>query len=168
MLLADTGDAIFGAGEMFLPQGLEFIGQAFYMSIGFALPGTLGAMLAAPERRAVTFIGDGAFQMTGQELSTIIRHRLNPIIFLLNNEGYTIERVLRDGPYNDVQMWKYHRLPEVFGGGWGCEVRTEDDLEAALRMAQDRPNDLAFIEVRLDRWDYTDGLRKLGKVFNRK
>ena len=168
VVLADTGDSIFGAGEMFMPGGLDFLGQAFYMSIGFAVPGTLGAMLAAPERRAVTFVGDGAFQMTGQELSTIIRHRLNPVILLLNNDGYTIERVLRDGPYNDVQAWKYHRLPEVYGGGWGCEVRTEGELEAALQKADRLRNELAFIEVHLDRWDYTDGLRKLGEIFNRK
>jgi indolepyruvate decarboxylase len=78
----------------------------------------VGACLAAPGRRVVLFVGDGAFQVTGQELSTIIRYRLKPVIFLLNNDGYTIERVICDRPYNDIQPWKYHRLAEFSARGW--------------------------------------------------
>ena len=99
--------------------------------------------------------------MTGQEVSTLIRHRLNPIIFLINNDGYQIERVFHDGPYNDLQMWKYHRLPEVFGGGWGCEVKTEGELEAALAWAKAEADSLALIEVRLDKLDLSAPLRRI-------
>jgi TPP-dependent 2-oxoacid decarboxylase len=119
------------------------------------------AKLAAPNFRPITFIGDGAFQMTVQELSTIIRRSLNPIIFLMNYEGYAIERLFHDGPYNDLQMWQYHQLPEVFGGGWACEVWTEGELEEAMKWAFRMPAELAFIEVHLNRLDYWESLLRL-------
>jgi TPP-dependent 2-oxoacid decarboxylase len=162
LIVSDTGNAsLLGASELFLPDGVPFIAQAFYVSIGYAMPATLGAQLASPNLRPITFVGDGAFQMTVQELSTIIRRGLNPIIFLMNNDGYAIERVFHDGPYNNLQMWQYSRLPEVFGGGWGCEVRTEGELEDAVQQALSRNGELAFIEVQLDRADYWESLLKL-------
>lgn len=162
LIISDAGNStLLGAAELLLPDGVTFIAQAFYVSIGYSLPATLGAKLAAPNFRPITFVGDGAFQMTVQELSTIIRHGLNPIIFLMNNDGYAIERVFHDGPYNDLQMWQYRRFPEVFGGGWACEVKTEGELESALNHALSHPQELAFIEVRLDRFDYWESLLKL-------
>jgi TPP-dependent 2-oxoacid decarboxylase len=162
LIVSDAGNAsLLGASELFLPDGVPFIAQAFYVSIGYALPATLGAQLAAPHLRPITILGDGAFQMTVQELSTLIRRGLNPIIFLMNNDGYTIERVFHDGPYNDLQMWQYSRLPEVFGGGWGSIVRTEGELEEAMNQALNRSTELAFIEVRLDRYDYWETLLRL-------
>jgi indolepyruvate decarboxylase len=162
LIISDAGNStLLGAAELFLPDQVPFIAQAFYVSIGYSLPATLGAKLAAPNLRPIAFVGDGAFQMTVQELSTIIRQGLNPIIFLMNNDGYAIERVFHDGPYNDLQMWQYHRFPEVFGGGWGCEVKTEGELENALKQALSRPGELAFIEVHLDRLDYWESLLKL-------
>ncbi|MFZ5448030.1 MAG: alpha-keto acid decarboxylase family protein [Thermodesulfobacteriota bacterium] len=162
LIISDAGNAtLFGASELFLPDEVPFIAQAFYVSIGYSLPATLGVKLAAPNLRPIAFIGDGAFQMTVQELSTIIRRGLNPIIFIMNNDGYAIERVFHDGPYNDLQMWRYSGLPEIFGGGWACEVRTEGELEDALNQALSRPKELVFIEVRLDRQDYWESLLKL-------
>ncbi|MGB2706212.1 MAG: thiamine pyrophosphate-binding protein [Candidatus Omnitrophota bacterium] len=166
IVLTDTGDSIFCTAELFLPEGIEYIGQAFYLSIGYSVPAALGLKLAMPRRRPVVFVGDGAFQMTAQELSSIIRHKLNPVIFLMNNDGYTIERAIHDGPYNDINMWKYHRLPDIFGGACGMEVRTEGDLEAAIKKAEDNPDSLAFIEVCLDRLDSSGALKKIGKALN--
>ena len=164
VILTDTGDSLFCTAELFLPEGIEYIGQAFYLSIGYSIPAALGLNLAAPKKRPVVFVGDGSFQMTAQELSSIIRYKLKPVIFLLNNDGYTIERVIHDGPYNDINMWKYHRLVDVFGGGWGREVTTEGELESALKKAQDNSDLLAFIEVRLDKWDCSSALKVLGKA----
>ena len=65
----------------------------------------------------------------------MIRNHLKPVIFLINNDGYTIERVISDRPYNDIQPWHYHKLVDVFGGGLGLEVRTEGELEDALGKA---------------------------------
>jgi indolepyruvate decarboxylase len=80
----------------------------------------------------------------------------------MNNRGYTVERVIHDGPYNDIQNWRYHALPEVFGGGWSCEVRTEGELESALGRAEREVESLAFIEVHLDPSDCSAALKRLG------
>lgn len=94
IVIAETGVALFSAAEMLMPEGATFIGQTFYGSIGYTVGATLGTGMAAPDRPLVLFVGDGAFQVTCQELSTIIRNRLRAVIFLLNNDGYTIERVI--------------------------------------------------------------------------
>lgn len=164
IVLADAGDSFLCAGELIMHEGVSFVCQAFYCSIGFTLPGTLGVGLADANRRPILFIGDGAFQMTAQELSTIIRCNLSPVIFVMNNRGYTVERVIHDGPYNDIQNWCYHRFPEVFGGGWSCEVRTESDLEAALTRAKRERDSLAFIEVHVNPNDCSAALKRLGKA----
>jgi indolepyruvate decarboxylase len=104
--------------------------------------------------------------MTVQELSTLCRHKSNAIILLLNNDGYTTERIIHEGPYNDIQPWAYHRLPEVFGGGWGRRVRTEDELEDALTYAQASNEGPAVIEIMLDRFDTSNALKRLGAALS--
>jgi indolepyruvate decarboxylase len=165
-VIAETGDSIFLAADLVMTHDVGFIGQAVYLSIGYALPATLGAALADPSRRPVTFIGDGAFQMTAQELSSLCRRQSNAIILLLNNDGYTTERVIHEGPYNDIQPWDYHKLPEVYGGGWGQRVRTEDELEDALNTARATNNGPALIEIMLDRFDTSDALKRLGEALS--
>jgi indolepyruvate decarboxylase len=164
IVLADAGDSFLCASDLIMHEGVGFICQAFYCSIGFTIPGALGVGLADRSRRPIVFVGDGAFQMTVQELSTIIRCDLSPVIFLMNNRGYTVERVIHDGPYNDIQNWRYHALPGVFGGGWSCEVRTEGDLEKALERAGRERHTLAFIEVHVDPEDCSAALRRLGEA----
>lgn len=92
----------------------------------------------------------------------MIRCHLKPLIFLLNNDGYTIERVICDRPYNDIQPWHYHKLVEVFGGGLGLDVRTEGELEAALGKAATAEG-LVLIEVHTGRLDCPEALRKAGR-----
>ena len=162
IVLADAGNSFLCAGDLVMHETAGFISQAFYCSIGFTVPGALGVGLAQPDRRPIVFVGDGAFQMTAQELSTIIREGVAPVVFVMNNGGYTVERVIHDGPYNDLQNWKYHQLPQVFGGGWGCEVWTEGELEIALRHANERRDELALIEVHLDPMDCSAALKRLG------
>lgn len=166
IIIADTGDAIVATMDLLMPEKTNFIGQAFYLSIGYSIPACLGVAMADLHRRPIVFVGDGAFQMTAQELSTIIRHRLNPIIFLINNDGYTIERVIQDGSYNDLQPWKYHQIPQIFGESWSCEVQTEGELEVALVTAKANTNCVSFIEVHLDRLDCSQGLIRLGRAVN--
>jgi indolepyruvate decarboxylase len=125
------------------------------------MPATLGAQKAAPNRRILTFIGDGALQMTVQEFSTIARHGLNPIIFVLNNGGYTAERLIHEGPYNDIQGWNNYRMPELFGGGWGVRVTTEGEFEAAVEKALATTDAPSLIEVMLDPTDASDQLKRL-------
>jgi indolepyruvate decarboxylase len=118
--------------------------------------------MAAQDRRAVLFVGDGSFQVTCQDLSTMIRNRIKPVIFLLNNDGYTIERVISDHPYNDIQPWYYHKLVDVFGGGLGLDVRTEGELEEALGKAA-TADSLVFIEIHTGRLDCPESLRSAGR-----
>ena len=101
-----------------LPVTAKYICQPIWGSIGYTLPALLGSLLAAPKRRQILFIGDGSLQLTVQELSTIIRYGLKPIIFVLNNGGYTIERLIlgENASYNDIQNWKYTELVQVFNG----------------------------------------------------
>jgi indolepyruvate decarboxylase len=162
IIIAETGISLFSAAETLMPQGATFIGQAFYGSIGYTVGATLGAAVAAEDRQIILFIGDGAFQVTCQDVSTMIRYGLKPIICLINNDGYTIERVIVDRPYNDIQPWRYHKLLEVFGGGVGFEVRTEGELEEALDKAA-TANDLVFIEVHTGRFDCPEALRSAGR-----
>ncbi|MBW2289602.1 MAG: alpha-keto acid decarboxylase family protein [Deltaproteobacteria bacterium] len=162
VVLADAGDSFLCAGDLIMHEGVGFICQAFYCSIGFTIPGALGVGLADRSRRPVVFVGDGAFQMTAQELSTLIRFGVAPVIFLMNNRGYTVERVIHDGPYNDIQNWRYHELVRVFGGGFACEVRSEGDLEIALAGVRKHPDELSFIEVHLDPDDCSAALKRLG------
>jgi indolepyruvate decarboxylase len=163
IVIAETGVSLFSAAEMLMPEGATFIGQTFYGSIGYTVGATLGASIAAQDRQVVLFIGDGSFQVTCQDLSTMIRNHLKPVIFLLNNDGYTIERVINDRPYNDIQQWKYHQLVDVFGGGIGIDVHTEGELEDALNIAATAES-LVFIEIHTARMDCPESLRSAGKA----
>ena len=106
--------------------------------------------------------------MTGMELSTVARYGLNPIVFVLNNRGYTTERFIQDGPYNDVHEWAYHRVPEVLGAGWGWEVRTEGDLEEALARALANTKAFSIINVLLDPWDHSRAMERLARRLGRR
>lgn len=162
IVVAETGVSLFSAAELLMPDGTTFIGQTFYGSIGYTVGATLGASIAAQDRKAVLFVGDGSFQVTCQDLSTMIRNNLKPVIFLINNDGYTIERVICDRPYNDIQPWHYHKLVDVFGGGMGFDVRTEGELEDALAKAASA-DCLVFIEIHTGRLDCPDSLRSAGR-----
>jgi indolepyruvate decarboxylase len=131
--------------------------------MGFAIPAAVGAQVRSPRMRPVVFVGDGAFQMTGQELSTVARCGLNPIVFVLNNKGYTTERFIKDGPFNDIHDWAYHLWPQIIGEGWGCEVRSEGDLEKALGLARRNTRSFSIINVHLDPMDRSDALERLAK-----
>ncbi len=162
IVVAETGVSLFSAAEMLMPDGATFIGQTFYGSIGYTVGATLGAGIAATDRPVILFVGDGAFQVTCQDLSTMIRNKLKAIVFLLNNDGYTIERVICDHPYNDIQPWHYHKLVEVYGGGIAFDVRTEGELEVALIKAE-KAEELVFIEIHTDRMDCPESLKSAGK-----
>ena len=162
IVIAETGVSLFSAAEMLMPEGAKFIGQTFYGSIGYTVGATLGAAMAAQHRQVVLFVGDGSFQVTCQDISTMIRNHLKPIIFLLNNDGYTIERVITDHSYNDIQPWHYHKLVEVFGGGLGIDVHTEGELEDAL-VKTAKADCLVFIEIHTDRMDCPESLRSAGR-----
>ncbi len=161
VVVADVGDALFGAADLYIRERTEFLGPAYYASMGFAVPAGIGAQLANPKLRPLILVGDGAFQMTGMELSTAARYGLNPIVIVLNNHGYGTERHIQDGPYNDVHPWRYHKLPEVLGSGHGCSVSTEQELDTALRAAAEQRDGFSLIEVQLGELDRSPALDRL-------
>ncbi|MFA6243257.1 MAG: thiamine pyrophosphate-binding protein [Candidatus Hydrogenedentales bacterium] len=163
VVICDPGDSLFGGADLVIHRSSEFVSPAYYTSMGFAVPAAIGAQINRRTLRPMVFVGDGAFQMTGQELSTVVRCGLNPIVFVLNNKGYTTERFILDGPFNDIHNWQYHRWPELLGAGWGCEAHTEGELEQALTQALDNTKSFSIVNVHLDPFDRSEALARLGK-----
>ena len=163
VVIADPGDALFASSELVIQRQTEYLSPAYYTSMGFAVPAALGVMIARPELRPIVLVGDGAFQMTGMELSTVVRCRLHPVVIVLDNGGYGTERLLQSGThaYNDVQPWQYHKLPEVLGGGRGYEVRTEGDFDRALCAALADRSGMSLVHVHLDPRDFSPALHRI-------
>ncbi len=166
VVIAEAGTSNIGLGPQRMPDSVKYINSPIWGSIGFTLPALMGAMLAAPQRRHLLFIGDGSFQLTAQELSTILREDLKPIIFLMNNRGYTIERFIlgMEQEYNDIQNWQFSELPRVFKADTTVEchkVSTEGELEDVLAKVADSDKG-AFIEMHLDPFDAPKALQGFG------
>jgi indolepyruvate decarboxylase len=162
-VIADVGDSLFGAVDLHLSRHTQFLSPAYYASMGFAIPAAIGVQVADPKLRPIVLVGDGAFQMTCLELSTAIRHGFNPLVIVLNNKGYTTERFLQEGPFNDILDWKYHRLPDLLGGGWGFEVHTETELDQALNAALANHDAFSLLNVHLEPTDISPALDRLAK-----
>lgn len=167
VVIADPGDAMFSGADLMIHGSKEFLCPAYYTSMGFAVPASLGVQMANPELRPLVLVGDGAFQMTGMELSTIARWDLNPIIIVLNNGGYGTERPMQDGAFNDILRWNYHKIPEVLGKGQGFEIKTEGDLEQALTAAR-LAKAFCLLNVHLDAKDCSAALRRFTQSLSKK
>ena len=162
IVLADPGDALFAAIDLPVHEARDFLSPAFYASLGFAVPAAIGAQFARPDERPLVLVGDGAFQMTGMELSTCAKYGLDPIVIVLNNGGYTTERLIIDGAFNDIQRWDYSKLPEVIGAGRAHRVETFGEFDQALTDARRRDGQFVLLDVRLDKLDVSPALRRLG------
>jgi TPP-dependent 2-oxoacid decarboxylase len=161
IVIADVGDALFAGLSLFIHGKTRFLSPAYYASVGFAVPASLGAQMAEPNTRPLVLVGDGAFQMTGMELSTIARYGLNPIVIVLNNKGYGTERPMLDGAFNDLLNWQYSRIPEVLGTGQGYEIHTEEELTAALLSSRSHLESFCILDVHLDPHDMSPALKRL-------
>jgi indolepyruvate decarboxylase len=169
IVIADVGDALFASTELTTRNRTEFIAPAYYTSMGFAVPGALGAQIARPQARVVAVVGDGAFQMTGMELSTLVRRNMPVIVIVLNNGGYGTERLLHPGDFrfNDIHSWQYDQLPMVLGGGTGYMVRTEGDFDAALVAAWTDRSGPSILHVHLDPQDRSRALDRLAAMMQK-
>lgn len=168
IVICDVGDSLFIGSDLEMNRHTDFISPAYYASMGFAVPAALGSQMASPQHRPFVLVGDGAFQMTGMELSTIHRRGLNPIVVVLNNKGYTTERFILDGPFNDIGNWNYHKVTELIGGGWGFNVQSETDLEKALDAALANKDSFSLLNVHLDPYDRSDALERLASRLSQK
>ncbi|PYH49452.1 alpha-keto acid decarboxylase family protein [Aspergillus saccharolyticus JOP 1030-1] len=175
VVLTETGTASYGGRDFTLPTGTRLFGAITWLSIGYMLPATLGAALAQRERnpdkptRAVLFIGDGSLQMTVQELSTILVQKLDVVIFLINNDGYTIERAIhgRKQAYNDVARWRHSLAADFFGAAEGhgaknsFQANTWAELDEVLQREEiQNGKGLRWVEVFMEKED-VEGLLKV-------
>jgi indolepyruvate decarboxylase len=159
-VIADIGDAIFGAVGIRSAKQAQFIAPAYYMSMGFAVPASIGVALAAKNLRPYVLVGDGAFQMTGVEISTIVRLGLNPIIIVLNNDGYGTMRKIREGRFNVISQWNYSKICELVGGGDSTIASTKGQFDDAL-MGAKKSDRVQVIELKIPRNDVSQQLARI-------
>jgi indolepyruvate decarboxylase len=161
-IVLESGSSSSGIYPLPLPDGAEVQSAPLWGSIGWATGATLGIALADPSRRTVLFTGDGSHQLTATAIGTMGRYGLKPIIFVLNNEGYMVERALEANPdwvYNDLAPWNYHALPAALGcqGWFTAKVTTLGELDAALARASTAES-ACYIEVVGGKLDFPSGL----------
>jgi indolepyruvate decarboxylase len=161
-IVCDTGDSLFGAMKLHIKDSDTFLADAYYLSMGFAVPAAIGAMAAQPNNRVFAIVGDGAFQMTGIELSTAAKFGMKPIVFVINNDGYGTQRFILDGPFNEILRWNYTKLTEMFGVGVSKKVSTNGEVEVALQQAI-AGDELTLIEVIVPRDACSPSLRRVGE-----
>ena len=187
IVLSETGTPSVGGRDFVLPRHTQLINSSIWLSIGYMLGAAQGAALAQRELvahggrpgRTILFEGDGSLQMTVQEISTMIRKKLDVTIFLINNDGYTIERWIHGmhAAYNDVASWRYLKAAEFFGAVDGdpdykVTTRTAStwgELESLL--GEDEVRDgrgFKMIEVRMTREDAPESLKKLVETVQRR
>jgi indolepyruvate decarboxylase len=156
IVVADSGTSSMGVAFALLPKGAEFHNQTLWGAIGWATPAAFGAAVAAPDRRVVLITGEGAHQLTAQEISQLGRRGLKPVVFVLNNNGYLIERLLCKNPdiaYNDLAQWHYADLPKALGcDDWfTARVTTCAEFDQALKTVS-QGDRAAYIEVVTDKY----------------
>lgn len=170
IVIVETGTFYNGMAEVRLPSNVTYIGQGGWGSIGYATPSAFGASIAVPDRRVLLFTGDGSLQLTAQEISSMLYYGCKPIIFVLNNDGYTIEKYLnvktKDQKYNKIPRWSYTKLAEAFGGkAFTAIVRTYGELEQAINQAEiERAERLCMIEMIVE--DPVDAPENMKKMRN--
>lgn len=163
IVVCDVGDCLFAAIDLRVHEQSEFLASSFYTTMGFAVPAALGAQIARPDHRVLILVGDGAFQMTGTELSTHAYLGLNPIVVVFNNCGYSTERCILEGPFNDISSWRFDRLGEVFGPLKGYDAATEEAFEAALINALNNQTMPSIINVHLSADDASSAMKGLAE-----
>ncbi|MCP9442954.1 MAG: thiamine pyrophosphate-binding protein [Nitrospira sp.] len=168
VVIADVGESLFAAADLHVRHRFEFLSPAYYTSMGFAVPAALGASFADPALRPLVLVGDGAFQMTGTELASYVRYGLAPIVIVLNNRGYSTEREILEGPFNDLHEWRYEKIFEMVGGGLGSRVATQREFEERLASAfadRSRPH---LLNVLLNPDDRSPGMVRLARRLGKK
>jgi len=187
IVVVETSTCMFGMGVIKLPEGATYHSQALWGAIGWATPAAFGAALANPSRRVVLVTGEGSHQVSVQELGQFSRFNLSPLIFVMNNKGYLIERLLSnspDGYYNDVPDWRYTELPHALGmkNVLTERLETRGQLERAVaRLEEDegeggeerkgaigRSKKIGYFEVITDKMDAPFTARKMQEVKKQK
>jgi indolepyruvate decarboxylase len=159
-LVADTGDCLFAAVDV---CGDEIIAPAYYATMGFAIPAALGLQVASG-RRPLVLVGDGAFQMTGPEISHASTYHCNPIVVLFNNARWEmLQAFFPEATYNSTVGWPFAKLAGLWGGR-GFDVRTPAQLRDAL-VAAERETTFTLLEVTLQPGDISPTLQGFVRAF---
>lgn len=159
VVFADQGTAYFGISDVRLPSGVTCYGQPQWGSIGYTLPASLGASIASSHKRSILLIGDGSALLTVQEIATMIREGTHPLIVLINNSGYTVERAIHgeNQAYNDIPECNWQLMPQAFGAhkdnSLMLKATTAGELKSALTQAMDVTDKLVMLEVMTDKHD---------------
>jgi indolepyruvate decarboxylase len=162
-LIADTGDALFASVDI---RANQCIAPAYYGTMGFSIPAALGVQIASG-RRPLVLVGDGAFQMTGSEISQARRYGCNPIVVLFNNQRWEmLQAFFPDATYNDTIGWPFAKLADLWGGR-GFRAFTPRQLRDALTAAYDETR-FTLIEVGLQQGDVSPILRGFVEAFKKR
>jgi len=169
-IVIETGSSSSGIVPLPLPDGAVIHGQSLWGSIGWATGAALGVAMADRSRRTLLFTGEGSHQLSAVDIGTMGRNGLKPVIFVLNNSGYMIERALEKSPdweYNDLAAWDYHTLPAALGckDWFTAKVSTLGELDAALAHASSGKS-ACYIEVVGGRTDFPKGLALANKFID--
>lgn len=172
LILAEQGTAAFGAAALRLPSQAQLVVQPLWGSIGYTLPAAFGAQTADPDRRVILIIGDGSAQLTIQELGSMLRDQQRLILFLLNNEGYTVERAIHGATqrYNDIAQWNWTALPHALSlQGQAQSWRISETVQLEEVMARlSEPQWLSLVEVVMQKEDLPPLLRKVTACLNQR
>jgi len=170
IVVADIGLSTFGgSSSLKIERPGGFQAQNIWASIGWSVPAGLGASFSE-KGRTVVVVGDGAFKLTCQAISTMVMEKRNTVVFVLNNKVYGVEQMLLDpGPYksgskepfeeaNVLQEWDYTKLIEAFSNNnpnaKGLKVKTNDDFIKVLKTIEKDKNSVFLVNIDLDERDY--------------
>lgn len=168
-VLADPGDALFGAADLHLREDSHFLASSFWASLGFALPAAVGAWGACPEHPPVVLLGDGALLMCANELATLARYAIPALVVVLDNGGYGTERPILDGPFNDLQPVAHRELALAMGFSAAERVKNEEELWSGLaRWRSDGITGPTLISVAIPAGAMSAALRRLSTALAQK
>lgn len=183
-VIVETGTSSFGMLEAKLPAKTRWVSQVLWGSIGWSVGATLGVALAAREQqlgRTHLFVGDGSLQLTVQEIGTMIKHGLTPYLFVLNNDGYEIERQIHGAQrsYNDIPPYDHSLLLDFFGNDkfqskaqshakdakpsskQYYRVASKSELDKLLKEEEfNKPDKIRLIEIVMERGDAPKALKR--------
>lgn len=164
-LVVETGIVNLALAKLKIKRNVSVNNQVLWGSIGWATGATLGVAMADKDARTILVTGEGSHQLSAVEISTMMRNNLKPVIFVINNKGYTIERILCDDPmdkFNEIAKWDYSKLPYVFGENVYCaSVNGCDELDKTLKIVkEEQKNKMCYIELNLDMFDLPELAKK--------
>jgi indolepyruvate decarboxylase len=168
IVLADPGDALFAAADLHLQEANHFLSSTYWASLGFALPGAVGAWGACPERGPVVVLGDGSLLMCAMELATLARYGIPALVIVLDNGGYGTERPMLDGTFNDVAPVDHGQLSRSLGLHHSERVVEERALWACLQRWQGPRPGPVLLSVAIAPGDSSPALQRLTEALARR